>query len=403
MVTESCAFWVGFAFFDPTVVMPVLVAKLGGSDWVVGLTRLIQTLGFTLPALLAAHYIHGRRLHKPFLLATCAWGRIGLITLPIALLMFGKTHPTGVLVWLLFLYAIFWLMDGGCAVSWFDIIGKTIPPQVRGRFFGAMQTFSGIAAVGSGLIAQRLLASTSMGFPVNFAVLAIFWCVGLLISQVLLMLIREPPGVQEDNHVRLSLKDYLKQAVPLLRQRPRFAKIVLARVLLDGSTVALPFYVLFAQRDLRAGAAQVGIYLVCQNVGRIATGHLWGWTSDRFGPVAGLRCVAVTAFAAPALALASSNLGLPGLMLGVFFLLGAAQDGLWTVCSNSLIEAVSDTERPLAMAVASFLQIPGALFAPIGGLIAQMASYPVVFGVALGFTLAGFIATLRVSPRAATI
>src|SRR5207237_597220 len=64
LLVDACAFFAGLAFFDSTTVLPVLLAKVGAADWQIGLTRLIQTLGFTLPAVLAAHYIHGRATHR---------------------------------------------------------------------------------------------------------------------------------------------------------------------------------------------------------------------------------------------------------------------------------------------------------------------------------------------------
>src|SRR5258708_18909117 len=74
LLIDACAFFAGLAFFDSTTVLPVLLSKLGASDWQIGLTRLIQTLGFTLPSLVAAHYIHGRANHRSFLLKVCLIG-----------------------------------------------------------------------------------------------------------------------------------------------------------------------------------------------------------------------------------------------------------------------------------------------------------------------------------------
>src|SRR5229473_1413662 len=86
LLIDACAFFAGLAFFDATTVLPVLLAKLGAQDWQIGFTRLVQTLGFTLPALLAAHRIHGRARHKSFMLTATSVGRIGLLTLPPVLL-----------------------------------------------------------------------------------------------------------------------------------------------------------------------------------------------------------------------------------------------------------------------------------------------------------------------------
>src|SRR5262249_7315967 len=140
LLIDASAFFMGLAFFDSTTVLPVLLSKLGAANWQIGLTRFIQTLGFTLPSLLGAHYIHGLANHKSYLLRVCAVARAAFLLLPIILIQSGERRPAVALAILLAVYSILWLGDGAGAVSWFDIVAKTIPLRVRGRFFGAMQS-----------------------------------------------------------------------------------------------------------------------------------------------------------------------------------------------------------------------------------------------------------------------
>jgi hypothetical protein len=373
-------------------VLPVLLAELGASDALVGFAQLIQTLGFTLPALLAAHYIHGRANHKSFLLTTCAIGRAGMLTLPPVILLLGRDAPGLALVWLYVVIAVFWLMDGGCAVSWFDIIAKTIPPRVRGRFFGVMQLASGVAAAVAGLIVKAILESPAIPFPTDFALLLGCWCVGLALSQLCLWLIREPAGFV-DTESKPRFIDFVRQTGPLLRRHVQLRRLILARLLIDGATLAAPFYALFARRDLHVPASAIGTYLVWLSVGKIAAGPLWGWISDRFGPVVALRCVAGVVSLAPLIAL-SSGAGSSWVFPAVFLMRGAVQDGLWMVGSNAMLDAVGETERPLAVGVASMLLAPTALYGVLGGLLAERTTYSVVFACALSLAVMGLLCTL---------
>ena len=396
LLVDAGAFFAGLAFFDATTVLPVLMARLGAADWQIGLIRLIQSLGFALPSLFAAHYIHGRARHKPFLVTICAIGRTGLLTLPFALMLFGEKRPAVVLTWLLAVYAVFWLTDGGCAVSWFDIVAKTIPAQVRGRFFGAMQTIMGILAIGAGYSVSLILRPSGLPFPRNFALLACLWCVGAAISQAALFLIREPEGRGDDGEVKPTFVAYMRRAPALLRDNPQVGRLIIVRVLIDGAGMAAPFYILFAQRDLHLTLSMVGVFTVLQSVGKICAGPVWGWVSDRFGAAIGVRVVALAILSIPLLALASGTERVWTIAV-VFFVLGAVQDGLWMVGSTALLEAVVPQDRPFAVGISSVFATPAALYGLIGGLIAQATSYPVVFACALVFAAAGFAATLRLN------
>ena len=401
LLVDGIGFFAGLAFFDPNTVLPVLLKELGAADWQVGLSRLILTLGFALPSLLAAHWIHGRAEHKGFLIKACAIGRIPLLTIPGVLIWHGTSNPGLALTWFFFIYAIFWLLDGGCAVSWFDIVGKTIPGRYRGRFFGALQTSSGLAAMGSGAIVALVLGSPRFPFPYEFAFLAGLWCVGALFSQISLFFIREPPG-EVDSGPKPGFRTYLRNVVPLLKQNPRLSRLILARFLLDGGALAAPFYVLFARENLHVTLQTVGIYTVLVSIGKVSTGPLWGWISDHFGPVIGFRAVAVSVVTIPMLALIAAGCA-PWALPISFFLLGAVQDGLWMTGSTVMLESVADRDRPLVIGVAALLQSPSAIYGVTGGVIAQTFSYPVVFSGTLIVTTAGLFAAMRLSRAADSV
>lgn len=390
------AFFAGLTFFDASTVLPLLLSRLGASPALIGLTQFIMILGFTLPALFGAHYIHGQTHHKRFLLITCYISRTALLTLPPVLLLWGQSRPGLALVWFFVVYTLFWSMDGATVTSWFDIVAKAIPARVRGRFFGTMQTVSGLAAIGSGYLVKVILSPQGPDFPANFALLAALWCAGMVASQVALHLIREPPGVVEEEE-KPPLAVYLRQAPSILRRNRRLLHLILTRLLVEGAGLAAPFYILFAGQHLPV-AAWVGIYAMLKNVGAVCAGPLWGWTSDRFGPTVGLKAVAGAILVIPALALLG-GVGAVWVFPALFFLMGGVQQGVWMVASGVLLESVDARERPLALGVTGMFQAPTALYGVLGGLLAQATSYPVVFGVTLAVTASGFVMALRFPRR----
>jgi MFS family permease len=296
---DVSTFLLGLAFLDSATVLPLLLTRLGATSTAIGAVQAVQTLGMMLPPLFAAHWIHGRRRHQGFLVAVCGIGRVGLLTLLAALLLWGKTRPGLVLAWFFVVYALFWATDGACQVSWLDIIAKTIPARARGRLFGTMQVLGGLLAAGAGLVVLAVLRPGRFAFPMEFALLLALWCAGAAVSQVALMLLREPDGAAAPE--KPALWAHLAQAPGFLRRHRRVAQIIGIRFLLNGGTLAFPFYILFAREHLGVSDATAGLYLTVQKVGEIATGALWGYLSDRFGPAIGLRAVAAAVVGAPLL------------------------------------------------------------------------------------------------------
>ena len=402
LTLEAVAFLSCFAFFDPTIILPLLLKNLHASNMQIGFFRVIAVLGYSLPALFSAHYIHGKPRHKRFLVNTCGGARLALLTIPISLVLFARQYPTAVILWLAFVYFIYFTLDGACAVSWYDILGKAIPSRVRGRFFGVMQTLGGAGAMGAGLGTAFILNSHSITYPMNYAMLAAIWCLGAGISQIGLSLIREPEGTVDLEDAKPPITDFLRGAIPMLRSNKQLARIIFTRILIDGAGLAAPFYVLYARRDLHVSLAVCGVYITVQSLGRVVTGPLWGWISDHYGTGAGIRCIAFCAMLIPATAVLTKVFGSP-LMPLVFFFMGAVQDGVWMVVSNAMIDAASPEERPLAVGVGSVLLLPGVLYGPLGGLLAQEFPYHIVFITGVCFGAAGILASLTLKTRRASV
>ncbi len=219
-----------------------------------------------------------------------------------------------------------------------------------------------------------------------------------MLSQAGLALIHEPPGPAVPSERRLGFLDYLKQTVPLLRSSARLRGLIVTRILLDGAGMAGPFYILYAQRDLGVSLQMAGVYTMAQNAGRVLTGPLWGWVSDRLGTHVEIRAIGLLVLLAPVIAFAATP-GRAMIMLLVFFALGAVGDGMWMVMSTALLESVSPDERPLAVGVASVCQTPSALYAPAGGLLSGLTSYRVVFVTGAVFALFGLVLAMRIPPR----
>lgn len=393
LVSEAGLFFLGLAFFDGSTVLPSLLRELNASDTLIGFTRLVQVLGFTLPALWAAHAIHGRRRHLPFLVKGCWAARSGLFTLPFAILLLADSRPSLLVAWFFVVFAQFWFIDGACAISWYDISAKAIPARVRGRMFGTMQTLGGVAAVVGAAGVSWALSQRGPAFPANYALLAGMWALGALGSLLLIMLLKEPEG-RFDEEPKPTFGGYLRGTLPLVRQNPVLRRVIVSRLVLESAGMAAPFYALYAQQDLGAAASLLGLYVGAKSIGKIGTGPLWGWIVDRFGPALGYRLVSVCVVLVPATALLVGLTGQPLAMAVPFFLMGAVEDGLW-MTSNTLVMAhTGDHDRPMAIGAFAVALAPSALFGPIGGALAGSFGYAAVFAAAASASAAGCLIAL---------
>ncbi len=390
---DVAAFMGGLALFDSVTIIPVLLARLGAPEPVIGLARFIQVLGASLPALIAAHAIHGRQYHKRFLVWTAALSRCGAILIAPVLWYSSHLPRTFVIAWVIGCITLFWMMDGLCSVSWFDIIGKCIPARIRGRFFGVMQTLSGIVGVSAGAVVIWALSPSGPRYPYSYAWLAIGWAVFSSLSVFLLMAIHETPSSVAADEEMKGWGEYFRYALPLFRANKRLRGLVISRILADGVSISTPFYVVYAERKLGAPPSLIGAYVVALGVGRIVAGPVFGWVGDRLKPESSYRLACTTAMLAPALALVAGEQ--PLALYVTFFCVGAAQDGVWTTYSNVLLRTTNDEQRPLATGVSTMLLMPTAVYSVVGGMVIAETGYMPAFAVALGLGIIGLWCSTR--------
>jgi hypothetical protein len=385
---DAASFLFGVAVFDAVAVVPILLAKLGAPPALIGSTYLTQVLGYAVPAMIAAHLIHGRPNHKKFLLVTAGIGRLLIISLPFGIMIAGRRHPTLGAVWIMASTAGFWFFDGCCAVSWTDIVAKTVVPRARAFFFGMLQMLGGLSAIAAGAVVVFVLRTSGLGFPTDYAVLAACWAIGGMGSLFSLSLIREPPGATIEKEDRPTFWQFVAEGGRLFNKNLRVRTIVVARWLLSANGLALPFFAVYAQQDLGVPEAMVGLYIVVRSLGRILAGPVWGWASHRRGPSVAVRWVSMFVAAAPAIAVFAWK---PSafLMAAVFFMQGLTDDGLWTSCQNALYESVSDIERPLAVGAVTVALAPAAMYGVVGGVIVQLFGYKPAFVLAATLAACG--------------
>ncbi len=390
IVLDASFFMAGWAFVDPTVVMPALVASLNGSKVVVGLMGTIQRAGWLLPQLLAASFVLHRARKKPFVLYPCLISRIPFYVLAgVMLSPWAAGHRSALLMMLIAGYAIFCFGDGLSGVPWHDIIARSIPATVRGRFFGSMQFVSGILAVGAARVVARVLSDPARPFPSNYGFLFAMLCLGLTLSTIGLALIREPRSAALGE--AQSLPEIIRSIPRTLREHPRLTRLIIGQNLCGLSGLAVQFYALYAYQKLGLPTSTGGTFITASVAGAVGFSFLWAYLSDRRGSTRVIRGVGMMLFAVPVLALAIPPLAraagmmssLPYLYAAVFLLSGATGGGWWMGFTNYTMEISPEHKRPVFLGLQATLSAPTVIWPTVGGELLKIMPYEALFAIVL--------------------
>ncbi len=395
---DAAFFFAGISFIDPVAVLPVLVGKLEGSNLVVGLLGALQRAGWIVPQIIGASFVLHRPRKKPFVVLPCLVARLPFVPLAI---IFSVVQPGSQLQGLLFLligvYALFFFSDGLVGVPWHDIIARTIPPNLRGRFFGSINIGAGLLAFASGAVVRRVLSDPSLPFPHNYGLLFTFLCICMALSTFFLALIKEPSGTALDQ--RQSLTSIVRAIPATLRRHRLLRRVIIAQNIMGIVALALPFYAVYAHSRLHLPDSFGGFFIWAGIAGTMGASLVWAYLNDRRGPLTVLRGVVVAGLAVPLAAIVFPPLarGLGAVSaLGhiyslTFLLNGIAMAGGWMGVTNYVLEIAPDDIRPLFLGLSSTLAAPVVLMPLIGGWLLTLVSYETLFAIAVAGAVIGIL------------
>ena len=170
---DYIGFGLALTFASSTTVLPDFVSRLTDSEVVIGLLIAASSGAWLLPQLFFARFLTRKRRKKPYLILGASLGR-PLYLFYAAALWLGLLHnPMLALILFFSVQVLFMGSDALAAVAWFDILGKAIPEDRRGRLVGTAQIVRGILALGVGAIITALLGDLVLG-PVLLTRLGVF-------------------------------------------------------------------------------------------------------------------------------------------------------------------------------------------------------------------------------------
>ncbi len=383
---DFVSFSIGFAFFDPLVIVPAFARALNGPEMVIGALAAVRVIMVTLPQVWAASMLAASPRKKPLLAWSSLGGRLPVLLLAFATLYGARQHPALVLAMLGLTVLLFFTSEGLNSISWPDMVGKVLPPTIRGRFLGVGQLLSSGGALLAGYAMRHILAADALVFPDSWALIFACAFVGLIGSLGFILLIRESPS--DKPAAPVDVRKHVGLLFHYLRQDERLRRVVAVQVLLYTASATFPFFVIRAQDLVPDISAMLGGFVIVQNLGGMTAALACGYLVDRIGSWAAVRVGAAAECVALGLVALAPLMPQPQIIyLAAFFPLGLFTGSSWWVFTSYLMDIADEERRPGYLAASGILTSPVFVASLIVGAVFSSMTAEIVFGVALVFAL----------------
>ncbi len=362
---------------SPGLVLPWLLSAMGPPSSLSGFLVPLNRSGSLVPQLLVSSRIRKYQRRKYFWVASGYVQALALLLMiPLTLFVGGLWGGIGILV----LLAVFSVASGVASVSFKDVMAKTIPKGRRGTLLSIRATVGGALALAAG---AWLTLTAGDDEPIQFYAGLLAFAAGLwFAATTLFAFIREEAGATDGG--RNAIEE-ARNGWRILSEQHGFRNFVIARSLLLGVPLVVPFYSLFA-RELGAGLGGLGLFVMANSLAMVLSSYFWGRIADRSSNKAmGWGGLIGAAAALIALAVGWLDLDYTSWWLAtIIFITGFAQAGTRLGRKTYLVDAAPEKERPLYVAVSNTLVGIIFLGSSLIGLLAALIGVP---GVIAAFTL----------------
>jgi len=395
-VTNGILFNFAWAFTSGSTVLPLFISKLTSSSILVGLASTLEAVGWALPQMAVAAVTLHQKNQMPLYIKMAILRAIAFSLLAI-LVFFSKTgNPSYLLIFFFFLFSIYAFGGGVSGVSFTDVVGKTIPSNKRGSFFGMRMFFGGGLAALAGILIERILRVYS--FPKNFGVLFLIAAVIIIFALLSFSLVKEPPTKERPQ--KRKFKDNVLLGLEILKKDRNLRMLLWTRVAIGSYVLGLPFYIIFAKKFLFIPTSIAGLFLSVQMVGYLSSNILWGRLSNNKSNRLVLFLSAICSAIPPFLLLLNILTKIPIYVYGaIFFFLGATMSGMDMGYTNYLLEIAPEEKRPIYVGFLNTIVGPTIFLSALGGLIIQVSSFAFLYSLVFLISLVSIFLPLSLGTQ----
>ncbi len=371
---------------EPATILPLMVSFFGGSHLLIGFFASLIKGGSVLVQLFAAFYAQSYPKMMPYLYRVfaarfLAWFGIGFV-----IFFFGEKHPNIALASIGIGLFIFSFAAGFGTVYFNEIVAKIFTHKTRGNAIANRQFFMGLGSVISGGIAGWIMSMYKA--PHSYGVLYMFSALLMLIGIYAFATIEEPVKEQVSQKEE-KFRHFLKNSFITLKRDETLRRQILVYLISYSYLLSLPFIVLDIKDHIELSGFVIGGLITAQMTGGMLSNIVWGYLSSN-------RQIVWSGFAlhvgAIALLLLSRQ---EAVYFIVFFLIGAAMDGLRLAFSNMILIIAPEHKRPVYIALQSNLTSIGLFFPILGALIVEAFGYNTLYIITIITLSIGFFFSLK--------
>lgn len=371
----------GFRLVSAPTFLPAYLFLLSGSDFVVGLARSLQGAGTVASPMLGASLIGHRKRFLGVTLASSALMRVQILGLALAGFVLGgaSAQSSGspaiaAVVAIIVFLAFMGFFQGVAQVTMNALRAKVIPINRRGIVSGARHFLAGLTSAGVSYAAGAYIIDANLfgnGYASVFLLAFGITCVGLFA----LALTHEPTATSL--RPRASIKETFQAVGPILRAQPAFRRFFIARAVASCGSMALPFYILYANTVMELTGANLGLLTTVWMLTSSTANLIWGALADRYGYKVVMVVTLACWIASHVQLLFVQNI----VDVIVFFvLMGSAYGGFSQSGQNMVLEFGRPADIPIRLAASgSAVNLVSAVGPFVGGLVVTLAGYAAMF------------------------
>jgi len=377
----------GFRLVNAPTFLPAYLHAVSGSNAIVGLGLALQQVGGVISPIFGATRVEHRAKVMPAAVLLGSLGRLAILGMAVA----GWLLSDAPLVWaLLFFIFMFGVFMGAQRVVFSLLMARVIPISRRGRLQAWRNATGGAIAAVLAYFAGKYFIGPNLfgnGYSTTFVLAFVLTSAGLWALQVL-MREPQPPTLR----AQARFRDRLREFPDLIRQDRAYGFFLLVQMLATSARIATPFYILYVGKVVGTDGATLGLLSFAFLGADTASNLVWGYLGDKTG----FRLVLVVSLVAwIAATILLLNVHEVWATFTAFAGLGAAASGYMMAAQTMILEFGAREDLPMRIAVSATAESITATAGPlIGGLVAELSGYTVVFGASLGFLIAALVILL---------
>ncbi|MDB5498755.1 MAG: permease of the major facilitator superfamily, partial [Phenylobacterium sp.] len=374
----------GFRLVNAPTFLPAYLHMISGSNAIVGLGLALQQVGGVISPIFGASKIEHRTKVMPAALWMGGLARTAVLGIALSgWLLKGNALVASILGFML----MFGIFMGAQRVVFSLLMAKVIPISRRGRLQAWRNATGGLIAAVLAYFAGRYFIGPNLfgnGYGTTFVFAFILTSMGLWALQFLLKE-PEPPTTRTQGRFRDRLREFPR----LITEDRAYAYFLLVQMLATSARIATPFYILYVSASIHMTGMMLGALSLAYLGADTLSNLVWGYLGDKSGFRLVLLFSIVTWIASTILLIQVHD---SWAIFLAFFGLGAAQSGYMMAAQTMILEFGDRDELPMRIAVSATAESITATLGPLmGGKIADLFGYDLVFGISIGVLIAALV------------